>query len=287
MKRIILPAICLATLMSITSCNSSKTASATAPEHLKTQTLGQTENVIEKVLYGDWFITRAGNLDLASSGSAMPIMSFGESQEQNPYLVNYSAYDGCNYNNGTYSVTPNGQMKLAGHPIATMKFCGDSPYEVGVVSGISSVASYTIDKQGDTYMLYLKNAAGETTLVLRKSNIDFINGAWTATLINGVSVPQSAKIELVIDVPQKSIHGNAACNMLNGKVSVDNNSGSAIHFSDLITTRMTCPNIDIEQSLINALATVTAVRPGPTSETAQLLNSEGNTVVELSRLDLK
>lgn len=286
MKRILLPAICLTALLSISSCNSSKTATA-APEHLKTQTLGQTENVIEKILYGDWFITRAGSLDLASTGSAMPTMSFGESQEQNPYLVSYSAFDGCNYNNGTYSVTPNGKMTLAGHPIATMKFCGDSPYEVGVVSGISSVSSYSIDKQGDTYMLYMKNAAGETILALRKSNIDFINGAWTATLINGESVPESADIELVIDLLQKSIHGNAGCNMLNGKVSVDNNSGSAIHFSDLNTTRMTCPNIATEQQLLNALATVTSVRPGPTSETAQLLNAEGSTVIELARLALK
>lgn len=287
MKLIYLPLMCVAAVSSLTSCSVFKSNKTTAPEPVKTETLGQTEQAIEHVLYGDWFITHAGKMDLSKTISALPIVNFSQSDAQNPYLVNYSAFDGCNYNNGTFAITPNGKMQSAGEPISTMKFCGDSPYEVAVVTGLRSVAQYKLDKNDATYTLYMLNAAADTLLVLRKSNIDFINGAWSVDAIGGTSVPESAEIQLVIDVPEKTIHGNAGCNTLNGKISIDNDSGSAIRFNDVITTRMTCPDIATEQRFLQALNTVVAVRAQATTEGASLIDAQGNEVISLSRLHLK
>lgn len=290
MKIIYCSAICLASFLGATSCSLFKTSTTASQPQLPVSTTSEVAldlKSIPEIINGDWFITRAGNMDLASEGSNMPTMGFAAIAGKAGNVVNYYAYDGCNYNSGSYTFGTDGSVRRMGEPISTMKFCGDSPYEMAVITGINSVTHYSVTHEADSYELYFKNQTGDTLLTLRKSNIDFINGAWTASLIGGESVPESADIKLVIDVACKTIHGIAGCNTINGKINIDNNSGNAIGFSDIISTRMTCPDIDTESTLLTALATIVAVRPGSTSREAVLLNALGEEAVVLTRIDTK
>ena len=74
---------------------------------------------------------------------------------------------------------------------------------------------------------------------------------------------------------------------LNGTITVDPNRQNSLQFTNMATTRMTCPYITTEQALVNALSTVVDVMPGGSDNAAVLRNAEGNDVINLQRINLK
>ncbi len=204
-----------------------------------------------------------------------------------PFLVKCYANNGCNTINGEFAITPGGNMKPTSELISTMMMCPDAPYEMGFSTALNTVASYSIEKIGSDYLLYLKNEAGETTMILRKSDLDFANGAWSVQKINDTHAPQEAEMQLVIDIPELKIHGNAGCNVLNGKIDINPDVQNSLSFSDLITTRMSCPYLDAEQSLIQALESAKTVASTGNKDVIYFTNAAGKTVLVLKRLNLK
>lgn len=271
-------------LTAMTACKTNNQVTTDKAGVVQTETLSQTEGAIHKLLFGTWTATTIGNAKV--DGTDRPYIEFGE-DASNPFLVKTYAYDGCNYLNGEYAVTPGGQMKRTSDFISTMRMCPDAKYEVGMNMALNNVTSYRIEKSGLEYYLYLNNAEGTNMMVLRRFETSFINGAWSVTAVNGASVDPDLEIVLVIDLDQHSIHGNAGCNTLNGKATVNPDVQNSISFTDLLTTRMTCPAIATEQALLSALSTVTSVQPGGTDDTAVLRNANGNAAVNLTRVNLK
>lgn len=265
-------------------CNSAKQQVMVTDTGMeKAETLSRTENTMQKVLLGTWTATDVNGV--AVQGLDRPYVEFGE-DPVNPLGVKCYAYDGCNYLNGNYTVTPGGEMRRSTELVSTMRMCEGAVYEMEFKLALNNVSSYSIEKAGEGYTLRMMDSAGKPILTLSKFESEILNGAWDVVSISGKSVDNDLKIRLVFDLAEHSIHGNAGCNTLNGKLTVDPAVSNSVLISDVVTTRMTCPAIATEQSLLRALETVATVIPGPSANSAVLRNAEGNEAVLLKRVNL-
>ena len=274
--------ITAAAVLFLCSCNSRKVAVTTTGQ-VKTETATQTEGAIQKVLYGQWIATNINGT--AVTGNDRPYMVFDESST-NPFIVNLYAYDGCNILNGALAVTPGGQMSRTSEFLSTMKMCPDAQYEIGFTMALNTVSKYSIEQVGRDYLLYIKNAQGNTTMTLRKSDLGFANGAWQVTKLNGTAVPTDVEMQMVIDIPEQKLHGNAGCNTMNGSIYMNPDKQNSLEFKNIATTRMTCPQIALEQQLLTALAQVTTVQLGKDGS-FMLDDANCHTLVTLTKLNLK
>lgn len=266
------------------SCNTTRKVSVDTAGEVKTETLNQTEGAIQQVLYGQWIASNVN--DMAVTGEDRPYIIFDRSAT-NPFIVNCYAYDGCNTLNGALAVTPGGQMKRTSDFLSTMRFCSDASYELGFSMALNTVANYSIEKVGRDYLLYLKNSSDKTTMVLRKSDLGYVNGAWQVTKIGNTVLPEDAGVELVIDIPELKVHGNAGCNVLNGSIYIDPDKQNSIQFKNVATTRMMCPNIELESQFLAALAQVSSVAQGKDTNNLLFMDNTGKTIIELQKLNLK
>jgi len=78
-------------------------------------------------------------------------------------------------------------------------------------------------------------------------------GAWELHELNGeqVSAEQLPTIELKED---GTLHGFSGCNILNGSFMAQENG--VISFGEMATTRMSCPDMQLESGFLAALAAV-------------------------------
>lgn len=251
-----------------------------------TSTINDTEAVINQVLYGEWTISNVNGREV--TGDERPYLVF-DTTATNPFILKYYANNGCNILNGQVGVTAGGEMRKASEGLSTMRFCPDAPYETGITMALETVHNYAIDRIGSDYVLYLKDAVGKTTMTLVKSNISFLNGAWTVTRLgnetfttSGDDVPQ-----MVIDIPELKVHGNTGCNVMNGNIFIDPAKANSIQFRDLATSRKACPDMQREQAFLVALEQVESAVPGASDDVAIMKDAMGREVMQLQRLQLK
>ena len=230
-------------------------------------------------LFGEWSITEVAGKAVVVNGENHPKITLAQAPGSTD-ILRVIGYNGCNYLNGDWKVI-DGKITKAGEFISTLMACPDAPYEYDVNQAIDRVASY---KLTDAENLVLYSASGTPVMKLRSRNLSFLDGAWTIVSIHGNPVPKSADLRVVIDIEERKIHGNAGCNILNGELVVNLDKGNGLEFKNLATTRMTCPDIATEQQFLLALEEVdTAVR-GADASTAIMKDSDGKTIITLSRL---
>jgi len=270
-----------AIIILLPGCKSKQYVQTDTMSTVKTETLGQTDGVIQKMLFGQWTATKVG--DQTVSGDNRPSVIF-EKDSSNPYLVRYYANNGCNTLNGILAVTPGGKMEAATEGTSTMMLCHDAPYETGVNMALNSVRTYIMEKTDTDYLLYMKDANGMTTMVLRKAQEKFINGAWKVTAIGETKIPSGKNIKFVIDLPEHKIHGNAGCNVFNGSLSESPDVENSLRIDKVATTRMMCPDMDLEQRFLEALSNVRTVAPG-NGNTATMFDASGQQVISLTRIE--
>ena len=85
-----------------------------------------------------------------------------------------------------------------------------------------------------------------------------IDGEWNIIEINGAAVvpaPGQAYPYIGFDKSTGRIHGNAGCNRLMGSFDVNAQPGT-IDLGQMGSTRMMCPDMTLEQNVLNALAQV-------------------------------
>ncbi|MDE5837680.1 MAG: META domain-containing protein, partial [Paramuribaculum sp.] len=178
----------------------------------------QTVAAIDNILYGEWTVSNVNNQGVV--GDERPYVVF-DTTGVNPFEVRIYADNGCNVLNGAMAVTPGGEMKKASEFLSTMKYCADAPYEIGINMAFETVRKFNIEKIGNDYLLYMKNSSGNTVMILRKSDISFVNGAWEVTKLGNEEISSNSGMKLVIDVPELKVHGNTGCNILNGNILTD------------------------------------------------------------------
>lgn len=288
-KLLITSFLAIAGFMSVstlTGCDILKKNSATTAhsvEKVTTKTASETKDAISEAFYGEWLAMDVNGLTV--TGDDRPYVIFEATQ--NPFVVNLYANNGCNTLNGQVSVTPGGKMVPASTIASTMMLCQDAPYEMGFTLALNNVKKYTLEKSGSDYILYMKDSTDKNLMILRKSGISFLNGAWSVTSVDSEAIPEEMDMQLVIDIPELRVHGNTGCNTLNGSLFIDPEKPNSIQFTDLATTRMTCPFIAKEQALLLALEQVDTAKHGDNADNVKLLDKDGKTVITLKRLNLK
>lgn len=285
MKSTLMAVTCaLALGAGVTGCNSTKGQVAQQVATVKTETLKQTQAAISKVLYGEW--TAVDVNGLAVTGDDRPYIIFDKTAD-NPYIVTAYANNGCNTLNGRFAVTPGGEMKIIGDFASTMRMCDNAPYEMGFNLALNYVTNYKLEQVGAEYLLYMMNGEGKNMMVLRKADAGFMNGAWQVTKIGQQEIGEDKGIEMVVDIPDMKVHGNAGCNVMNGTLFIDQAKQNSLQFRDLRTTRMTCPDIALEQQFMVALEQVETAVPGKSEGTAMLKDASGKVLVSLKRINIQ
>ncbi|MCM1309515.1 MAG: META domain-containing protein [Bacteroides sp.] len=230
-----------------------------------------------KSLDGRWYIKSVGTITLRHfEDEEWPYIEFI------PTEARFYGHDGCNIINGTYRI-PSGQTLQLSNVATTMKMCEGDTLAYPIAKALNDVSSFSTSNGADgSRILNLYNAANHTVMTLRSSDIDFLNGPWQVVAINGHAI-NVADARLVFDVDSNTVTGNAGCNRLSGKLTRNPQTSAAVQFSDLATTRMTCPDIETESALLIALEEVTHARHH--KDSVELLDAAGKAVVKLTKLN--
>ena len=247
----------------------------------------QTETLLDKIIYGKWIIADAGGKAIPAPADddtpERPYIVF-DSMAVNPFLIKFYAYTGCNTVNGRMALTDGGKIAKAGEFASTLRLCPDAEHESAIIDALNTAARFRVEKVANNYLLYIYNSSDANTMVLRKNDMGFLDGAWNVTAIPPIEVKADDMpdpMQLVFDMTEKRLHGNTGCNVLNAQIKTDADKPNSIAIPDAITTRMACPNAGLEQQLLVALGKVASARQGKKG-TVDLLDEAGNTVLTLS-----
>jgi heat shock protein HslJ len=131
----------------------------------------------------------------------------------------------------------------------------------------------------------MKDESGRVVLVLRRHNMDFLNGAWRVTELHATPLEQEDEATMTFDTTDLKIHGTTGCNIFNGELFIDPDKTNSLQILKLITTRMACPNDSRETEFLLGLEDVeTAIRVNDGE--VVLYNPEGTPVFKLIKIDL-
>lgn len=189
--------------------------------------------------------------------------------------------NGCNILNGDISASGNDGIRFR-NIISTQRFCSDAPFEYLINTTLEDVRYYSLKRHGHESYLDLMNDGRHVIMVLRHHNMNFLNGAWRVTKIDG-AVNHNENVEMVIDIPQARIHGNAGCNIMNGSLYIDPDKSNSVQFQEIVTTRTECPDMSAETSLLVALEEVEKAYLNGPDEVA-MYDGRGQEVVVLKRI---
>lgn len=227
-------------------------------------------------LDGRWYIKTIGTITLRHFEDAeWPYLEFV------PAEARFYGHDGCNIINGSYRLPAGNDLELS-EIATTMKLCPADTLAYPIANTLNNTRSFTTGNGPDgSHTLNLLSSNGKTLMTLRSSDIDFLNGPWQVVAINGhdINVPDA---RLIFDVAANTITGNAGCNRLSGELTRNPQISASVQFSNLATTRMTCPDIETESALLIALEEVTHARHN--KEYVELLDNANKVVIKLQKL---
>ncbi|MBD5235038.1 MAG: META domain-containing protein [Barnesiella sp.] len=225
-------------------------------------------------LEGEWFIDNINGEKV--TGENRPFLNFNIAEGR------VYGNNGCNIINANIETAPDNKLRFS-NMLSTRMMCADAPFEYLINTTLDQVRGYKVSRYGHEYYLDLLNDRGHLIMVLRKHNMDFLNGAWQVTEIDGQPNTNEG-IRFVIDLPEKKLHGNAGCNIVNGEITVDPDVTNSLQFSNLITTRMMCPDIATETSVLVALEE-TEKAFAKSDDSVTFVNHAGQPVLKLVRID--
>lgn len=227
--------------------------------------------ISDEDINGEWTIIEVNGEK--TTGDERPYIYFNISDNR------FYGSNGCNIVNGDFRIS--GTTLTAENIIATQKACHNAKYEYQINYALGQIASYTIKKQGNEDYLSLYDTNRTKILVLRKHNMDYLNGTWSVIKINNTAC-NDKNIKFVIDIPEQKLHGNTGCNIVNGQLFIDPDKENSIQFHQLISTRMACPNQSQETALLVALEEVESAKKN-SDQTISLLNNKGTEILILKK----
>ncbi len=276
---------CFIALMSLSSCGTPKTVVAENAGNTQSRPVQQmTRSQVIQSISGDWAVTEVGGTPVTdTTPETFPYITLSANELTPDRAVDFCAYNGCNIINGTFTLTGN-EVKKAGDYASTMRLCPDAKYEMAMAAALEDMHRIKLERFNNEWFMYLQNSDGQNLMIMRKHNLNFLAGAWRITRINGREVPKDAGIQMVIDLNNYKIHGNAGCNILNGTIAVNMEVENGVRFGNLGTTRMMCPNIELEQEFLQALGQTAVAVPADKDKKALLEDAQGNVLVEMTRM---
>lgn len=191
--------------------------------------------------------------------------------------------NGCNTINGTFQLSGN-NLKFNDF-ISTEESCRNVTNEKTIMHALADTRRFTLETQYNAQYLNLMNSKGNVVLVLKRHNLDAMNGPWLVKEINSENVSE-LNMRVVIDAVMQTIHGDTGCNIINGIITLDPTKDMAIQFEDLRSDEHDCEEIDYETDLLLALECTESCKRINQNEMA-LLDNKGNIVIMLQRITLR
>ena len=191
--------------------------------------------------------------------------------------------NGCNTINGTFQI--NGYNLKFNDFISSEESCHNVTSEKSIMHALADVRKYKVESQYNAQYMNLMNAKGAVVMVLKRHNLDAMNGAWLIKEIDSKNVSEK-NMRVVVDAVMQTIHGDSGCNIINGVITLDPTKDMAIQFEDLHSTEHQCEDIDNETALLLALEKTESCKRINQHEMA-LLDNKGNIVIVLQRIKLR
>lgn len=233
-------------------------------------------STLAKNMDGEWTIIQVGKVKVAVEED-IPYLTFSADEHR------FYSSNGCNILNGSYTVDAN-NVKFS-NVMATMKYCQGIPFEQGISDVLKDgvTVKAMIKKIGNESYMYFNDNNGKALMTLVRHNLQFLNGQWLVTAINGKHI-NDEEANVFIDMSSLKIHGNTGCNYFNGDILVNPNEANSISFSGMGVTRMACPKTDQERTMLVALEEAASV-VRVNANTVAFANGAGKQVLTLTRTD--
>ena len=227
-------------------------------------------------LYGEWDIVNLRKKKVYTLERAYLYLDFAGGNK-------VYGNNGCNTINGRFQLSGN-NLKFEDF-ISSGESCRNVTNEKTIMHALADVRRFTLETQYNAQYLNLMNSKGVVVMVLKRHNLDAMNGAWLIKELNSEKVDE-LNMRVVIDAVMQTIHGDTGCNIINGIITLDPTKDMAIQFEDLHSTEHDCENIDLETDLLLALETTESCKRINQYEMA-LLDNKGNIVIVLQRINLR
>ena len=228
-------------------------------------------------LYGEWdIIELRNNKKVYTIERAYLYLDFAGGNE-------VYGNNGCNTINGTFQLS--GENLKFSDFISTENSCHNVTSEKTIMHALADVRRFNVQSQYNAQYMNLMNSKGNIVMVLKRHNLDAMNGAWLVKEIDSENVSE-LNMRLVIDAVMQTIHGDTGCNIINGIISLDPTKDMAIQFEDLHSDDHDCETIDYETALLLALENTVSCKRINQQEMA-LLDNKGTIVIMLQRITLR
>ena len=168
---------------------------------------------------------------------------------------------------------------------ATRMMCPDMETETKVLAALNKVAGYDETAEG----VVLTDAEGNALLTLEKReapavSVNDLKGEWIISQVEGEEVGKTENVPFIsLNVDEKTLHGNAGCNIINGGFEQDVDQPLSLRFSQVISTMMACPNMETEGKILQALNKVHSFAKGQADGTMVLMDENGAEVMMLQQ----
>ncbi len=229
-------------------------------------------------LSGEWHIVEVNGAPLkVGANQETPFIGFDTETGQ------MFGYSGCNRMMASFDVnTKPGKLDL-GSVGSTRMACPDLSLEHSILTALADVKAFKKEKDD---RIALCSETDKALLLLEKIppfTVSDLAGKWLITEVDGE--PVSAGMEnqpfIEFDVEANRIHGNAGCNIMNGEFKADASDPTVLSFPGVITTMMSCPDMDVESKIIAAVNSVQSFAKVPGG--VGLYNGEGQLVLVIEK----
>ena len=134
-----------------------------------------------KQLYGEWDIVSMRKKKVYSLERAYLYLDFANGNK-------VYGNNGCNTINGTFQLSGN-NLKFNDF-ISTGESCRNVTNEKTIMHTLADVRRYTVESQYTAQYMNLMNSKGTVIMVLKRHNLDAMNGAWLIKEINSENVSE-------------------------------------------------------------------------------------------------
>lgn len=166
---------------------------------------------------------------------------------------------------------------------ATRMMCPDMETETKVLAALNKVAGYSETSEG----VVLTDAEGNVLISLAKretptASINDLKGEWIISQVDGTEVGKTENVPFIaLDIDEKRMHGNAGCNIVNGGFEQEAGKSASLRFTQVISTMMSCPDMETEGKILQALNKVRSFAKGQTEGSVILMDENGTEVMVL------
>lgn len=211
--------------------------------------------------------------------------------EERPYITidlpakRFYGNNGCNYVNGDLEVAPGRELRFT-NMISTMKMCQNDQFQYLINLALNDVVKFVPRFENPITFLDLKDNSGRVILVLRRHNMEFLNGAWKVEELNDTKLVQDEDATMTFDTTDLKIHGTTGCNIFNGNLFIDPDKTNSLQIIGLATTKMMCAPDSRETEFLVALEDVETAR-AIDSNTVVLSSTDGTPLFKLIKMNLR